>query len=296
MRRPIVRNARNRLLAALMLLVGAVALAALDTYREARMDMLEAIRDSTAETVDYTGRSKLSRRVMTAMAEVPREEFVGEDMKARAYLNSALPITHGQTISQPFIVALMTDFLEPEPGDIVLEVGTGSGYQAAVLSGLVKHIYSIEIIAGLTESARAVRQHHPADRRRLPGLAGARPLRRHHRHRRGGQYSATAGGPTQAGRQDDDPGGEPRRLPGADPGGKRRERQHDRAVGAAGALCAPHGRSSGRLAGPERSGISRAAGPPPDWCAAPRMPRPGAAHRTAARTRVRRKTRKPPRR
>ena len=156
MRRPIVRNARNRLLAALMLLLGAVALAAPDTYREARMDMLEAIRDSTAETVDYTGRSKLSRRVMTAMAEVPREEFVGEDMKARAYLNSALPITHGQTISQPFIVALMTDFLEPEPGDIVLEVGTGSGYQAAVLSGLVKHIYSIEIIAGLTESARKV--------------------------------------------------------------------------------------------------------------------------------------------
>ena len=127
-----------------------------DFYREARMDMLEAIRDSTAETVGYTGRRKLSERVMKAMADVPRHEFVGEDMKSRAYLNSALPITHGQTISQPFIVALMTDFLDPEPDHVVLEVGTGSGYQAAVLSGLVKHIYSIEIIPGLTESAGKV--------------------------------------------------------------------------------------------------------------------------------------------
>ena len=120
------------------------------------MEMLEAIRDSTADTVDYTGRRKLSGRVMAQMAAVPREEFVGEDMKTRAYLNTALPITHGQTISQPFIVALMTDFLDPQPDHVVLEVGTGSGYQAAVLSGLVKHIYSIEIIAGLTETAGAV--------------------------------------------------------------------------------------------------------------------------------------------
>jgi protein-L-isoaspartate(D-aspartate) O-methyltransferase len=127
-----------------------------DRYGEARMDMLEAIRDSTADTVEYTGRRKLSEQVMAQMAAVPRHEFVGEDMKSRAYLNSALPITHGQTISQPFIVALMTDFLDPEPDHVVLEVGTGSGYQAAVLSGLVKHIYSIEIIAGLTESARRV--------------------------------------------------------------------------------------------------------------------------------------------
>lgn len=120
------------------------------------MDMLEAIRESTADTVGYTGRRKLGERVMQAMASVPREEFVGEDMQSRAYLNTALPITHGQTISQPFIVALMTDFLDTEPDHVVLEVGTGSGYQAAVLSGLVKHIYSIEIIPGLTESAGKV--------------------------------------------------------------------------------------------------------------------------------------------
>lgn len=125
-------------------------------YEEARMDMLAAIRESTAETASYTGRRKLDERVMQAMASVPREEFVGEDMKSRAYLNTALPITHGQTISQPFIVALMTDFLDTEPNHIVLEVGTGSGYQAAVLSSLVTHIYSIEIIPGLTKSAGEV--------------------------------------------------------------------------------------------------------------------------------------------
>ena len=117
------------------------------------MDMLDAIRESTADTIAYTGRGVLSDRVLEQMAAVPRHEFVRPDMESRAYLNTALPITHGQTISQPFIVALMTDFLETEPDHVVLEVGTGSGYQAAVLSGLVEHIYSIEIIAGLTESA-----------------------------------------------------------------------------------------------------------------------------------------------
>ncbi len=156
MRRLNLRNAPTRLVTVLALMLVAVALVALEGYREARMDMLEAIRDSTADTVDYTGRSKLSDRVMAAMAAVPRHEFVTDSMKSRAYLNTALPITHGQTISQPFIVALMTDFLDPEPDHVVLEVGTGSGYQAAVLSGLVKHIYSIEIIAGLTESAGEV--------------------------------------------------------------------------------------------------------------------------------------------
>ncbi len=120
------------------------------------MDMLDAIRNSTRDTVSYTGRAELSERVLDAMARVPRHEFVGADMQSRAYLNTALPITHGQTISQPFIVALMTDFIDPQPDHVVLEVGTGSGYQAAVLSPLVSHIYSVEIIPGLTETAGAV--------------------------------------------------------------------------------------------------------------------------------------------
>ena len=127
-----------------------------DHHRELREDMLDAIRESVLRTADYTGRTELSERVMKQMDEVPRHEFVIREQQSRAYLNTALPITHGQTISQPLIVALMTDFLEPEPGDVMLEVGTGSGYQAAVLAGLVKHVYSIEIIPGLAESAAEV--------------------------------------------------------------------------------------------------------------------------------------------
>ncbi len=125
-------------------------------FEGARMDMLAAIRDSTRDTANYTGRDRLDDRVLDAMAAVPRHAFVGEDMQARAYVNSALPITHGQTISQPFIVALMTDFLSPQADHRVLEVGTGSGYQAAVLSRLVQHVYSVEIIPGLSESAARV--------------------------------------------------------------------------------------------------------------------------------------------
>jgi len=122
------------------------------------MDMLDAIRASVRETAAYTGQTQLSERVMAQMARVPREEFVEPQQRSRAYLNTALPISHGQTISQPLIVALMTDLLQTDPDDVILEVGTGSGYQAAVLSGLVKQVYSIEIIAGLTETAREVLQ------------------------------------------------------------------------------------------------------------------------------------------
>ncbi len=122
----------------------------------ARQAMLEAIRDSVRESADYTGRTTLSDRVMAAMAAVPREEFVLPAYRRRAYDNTPLPIAAGQTISQPLIVALMTDLLDPQPGDVILEVGTGSGYQAAVLSHLVSHVYSVEIIGELAESAAAV--------------------------------------------------------------------------------------------------------------------------------------------
>ncbi len=118
--------------------------------------MLQAIRESVSNSASYTGRSELSDRVMTAMANVPREEFVLPAYRHRAYDNIPLPIEAGQTISQPLIVALMTDLLDPQPGDIILEVGTGSGYQAAVLSGLVHHLYGIEIVAELAASAAEV--------------------------------------------------------------------------------------------------------------------------------------------
>lgn len=94
-------------------------------------------------------------RVLKAMAKVPREEFVPEDLRAQAHSDSALPIGHDQTISQPFIVAFMTEQLRPQPTDRVLEVGTGSGYQTAVLAELVKDVYTIEIIEPLAKEASA---------------------------------------------------------------------------------------------------------------------------------------------
>lgn len=94
-------------------------------------------------------------RVLAAMAKVPREEFVAPDLRGKSYADSALPIGHDQTISQPFIVALMTEQLRPQPTDRVLEVGTGSGYQTAVLAELVKDVYTIEIIEPLAKEASA---------------------------------------------------------------------------------------------------------------------------------------------
>jgi len=126
-----------------------------DIPRE-RESMLEAIRASVRDSADYTGRAELSDQVMDAMAAVAREEFVLPAYRHRAYANTPLPIAAGQTISQPLIVALMTDLLDPQPGDVVLEVGTGSGYQAAVLSGLVKQVYSVEIVPELAASAAEV--------------------------------------------------------------------------------------------------------------------------------------------
>jgi protein-L-isoaspartate(D-aspartate) O-methyltransferase len=94
-------------------------------------------------------------RVLEAVRRVPRHLFVPESLAGEAYQDRPLPIGHGQTISQPYIVAVMTELLDPEPGDRVLEIGTGSGYQAAVLSGLVSEVWSIEIVAALAAEARA---------------------------------------------------------------------------------------------------------------------------------------------
>lgn len=100
------------------------------------------------------GRGIGDERVLAAMRTVPRHEFVPEDQRHFAYDDRPLPIGHGQTISQPYIVAFMTEQLRPQPVDKVLEIGTGSGYQAAVLSGLVKEVFTIEIVAPLADRAR----------------------------------------------------------------------------------------------------------------------------------------------
>ncbi len=94
-------------------------------------------------------------RVLAAMGKVPREEFVAENLRVKSYSDSALPIGHDQTISQPFIVAFMTEQLRLQATDRVLEVGTGSGYQTAVLAELVKDVYSIEIIEPLAKEGSA---------------------------------------------------------------------------------------------------------------------------------------------
>ena len=94
------------------------------------------------------------KRVLAVMRKTPRHEFVPEAVRRRAYLDTSLPIGFGQTISSPYIVARMTEQIEPTPDDRILEIGTGSGYQAAVLSRLVKEVYSVEIVPGLGERAQ----------------------------------------------------------------------------------------------------------------------------------------------
>ena len=142
------------LVAAGFLFAGSGVCAAADGYEDARRGMLEAVRRLVADTRVETGRAALALEVMRALEAVPRHEFVPSGLVARAYENRPLPIGHGQTISQPYIVALMTDLLEAGPDRVVLEVGTGSGYQAAVLAELGARVYSVEIIPPLAESAK----------------------------------------------------------------------------------------------------------------------------------------------
>jgi len=117
-------------------------------------EMLRTIEAECKYTYGLTGVRTISQAVMDAMAAVPREEFVPAALSPYAYDNGPLPIGHGQTISQPYIVALMTHLLSPERDDVILEVGAGSGYQAAILSKLVHQVYSIEIITSLAEQAQ----------------------------------------------------------------------------------------------------------------------------------------------
>lgn len=116
--------------------------------------LIREIERDVAETAGTTGRSRLSPAVLRALRAVPRHNFVPNDAERAAYLNLALGIGYGQTISQPFVVALMTDLLDLTPNARVLEIGTGSGYQAAVLAQIAREVYSVEIIPELAEAAR----------------------------------------------------------------------------------------------------------------------------------------------
>jgi protein-L-isoaspartate(D-aspartate) O-methyltransferase len=146
----------NRILIKLFLLVFLLVttVQAGDKYTVARLSMIQAIEDDVKETSLYLDKEALDPLVMNSMGKVPRHEFVPDRMRGLAYENRPLPIGYSQTISQPYIVALMTDLLKPKKTDKVLEVGTGSGYQAAVLSGLVNKVFTIEIINALGEQAK----------------------------------------------------------------------------------------------------------------------------------------------
>jgi protein-L-isoaspartate(D-aspartate) O-methyltransferase len=129
------------------------AAGAADPQARAREVMVLTIEEHARLAGGALGRPSIDPRVLEAMRRVPRHAFVPAELAANAYADRPLPIGHGQTISQPFIVALMTDMLRTAPGQAVLEVGTGSGYQAAVLSTLVRAVHSVEIIAPLADAA-----------------------------------------------------------------------------------------------------------------------------------------------
>ena len=125
-----------------------------DLFDKLRQQMVAQIAAQAIFAAGETGKAALSSRVIEAMGRIPRHEFVPAEIRAYAYADTPLPIGCNKTISQPYIVALMTDLLDPRAEDTVLEVGTGLGYQVAILSGLVRRIYSVELIEELAREAK----------------------------------------------------------------------------------------------------------------------------------------------
>ena len=122
-------------------------------FERLRKELIREIKQDVRETAASIGRDHFQEKVFQALSSVFRHEFVPSSLRDQAYQNRPLPIGYGQTISQPYIVALMTDLLDLQPEETVLEVGTGSGYQAAVLAELVRKVVTIEIIPELAEQA-----------------------------------------------------------------------------------------------------------------------------------------------
>jgi protein-L-isoaspartate(D-aspartate) O-methyltransferase len=149
-----LRHGRSAERAALAIL-GPATMSLADGYRAKERHLMVAEIVALAQVAAETGRPVLGERVLAAMRKVPRHEFVPRDQKRAAYRNRPLPIGEGQTISQPYIVALMTDLLELEPDAKVLEIGTGCGYQSAVLAEIAGKVHSIEIIDRLGRQAAA---------------------------------------------------------------------------------------------------------------------------------------------
>ena len=138
----------------LILLLFSTHVIAEDDFQRQRQELVDTIKADVAMTQDFLNQKSLDERVLNAIGNVPRHEFIPDDQRPYAYENRPLSIGYGQTISQPYIVAIMTDLLKPEKTDRVLEVGTGSGYQAAILAELVDSVYTIEIIKELGGTSR----------------------------------------------------------------------------------------------------------------------------------------------
>jgi protein-L-isoaspartate(D-aspartate) O-methyltransferase len=147
---------RRSLVFLLLIAISALSLSpgiAQENFEQQREALIEEVAEDLRRSEAILEPTELDPRVLRAMKTVPRHEYVPEKHKHQAYRNRPLPIGYGQTISQPAIVALMTNLLELEPSDKVLEIGTGSGYQAAVLAELVDQVFSIEIVPELAERA-----------------------------------------------------------------------------------------------------------------------------------------------
>ncbi len=127
-----------------------------DSYTRQRAAMVGQIEQHVQETSAYLGKDKLDPIVIDALKQVPRHQFVTRAYRDDAYADRPLPIGHGQTISQPYMVAIMSDLLQLKPGDRVFELGTGSGYQAAILAQMGCQVYSMEIIDKLAERSSSL--------------------------------------------------------------------------------------------------------------------------------------------
>jgi len=137
----------------LILLLFSSHVIAEDVFQQQRQALVDIIKADVVMTSDFLKQESLDERVLNAILKVPRHEFVPDNQRSYAYENRPLPIGYGQTISQPYIVAIMTDLLKLKKTDRILEVGTGSGYQAAILAELADSVYTIEIVEELGKQA-----------------------------------------------------------------------------------------------------------------------------------------------
>jgi protein-L-isoaspartate(D-aspartate) O-methyltransferase len=151
---PALLQMKSLLCPAVLALAIATMATAEDPYSRARVRLIAQIKGDVTATRRELGKKELAPKVFDVLERVPRHEFVPPSLRRYAYDNRPLPIGYGQTISQPYIVAIMTDLLHPNSDDVVLEVGTGSGYQAAVLAELVAKVYTVEIIPELAAEAK----------------------------------------------------------------------------------------------------------------------------------------------